>query len=1099
MGGGPRNSTASRFIGRARELAEIESLLDDAAAGHGGLALLPGEAGAGKSALLQRLSQRASERDFLVAWGRCWEQPGSPPLWPWVQILRQVVATQEGTKALSALGEDAALVHDLLRVAPSERGHEEATRFIMFDAVSRVLADASAQRPILLIFDDVHAADRAALLLLRFVGNTIRAARTAVVAAHRPAEGNVEKILAEIAAEGRRIPVPPMTPEEAATLYERTSGRSISETERKRLVGASGGNALLISELALIARERPVLEIEEETPIDDAVRTTVRLRLQQLAPATRTLLTGAAVIGRDIHRALVAGVTGIPEEELDAAVQAAVKQGILVPTDDGWAFAHDLIRQVLYHDVSPSDRAVLHIRAADAIEQRSKGSEHRAAEIAHHLLRGTGQEVRDRAMLLSRRAGDAAMSRFAYENAESHYRDALRLLDPDSPDIVDVLLDVARAQRMGGKKSDGRATCFDAIGLAEKRGDVIAVGRALATLTENRYVSKYNVDEQVIAMVDAVLPQLPQEQSKLRSSLMALRAMELWSLPEHATRRDEAGQIQADIDAARRSGDEEALAHALRCFVIVAGPDDLERRIESSRELAELAMALGLPASELIARGSLTSCLIEKGDALGFDEELARLVARAERVSHPLHLWVARSSETAQAAIRCDFERVKRLGDEGMAFAQEAEYAEGLMSWTLANICIAEHRGTLADMEPYAQAGKDMAPSIPTTRAGLAVIAAETGRPQDAQLELGPLMPELETAPKTPQWLAAMGLIGRAAAGIGEPSGCKAIYELLLPYASRHHYIPMIHPVSYHGSIAHTLGRLASILDLRDKALNHLEHALELHRRIGTPAWTAWSEYELARLLLEGNDEQRSLAQALLEAATETADHFRLSAISQAIEGVEKRPKRTRTKTSLSLVAEGEYWSIEHGDRTFRMKAVRGLHYLSILLENPDREFHALDLLMAVARSDPDQAQRHAPVASDALLDPTAKSAYKRRIDELREEIDDAEASADLGRRELAQNELDFIVAQLSTALGLKGRDRTWSDPGERARVSVTKSLKRCLTKIGDQDKELAYFLDSTIDTGMYCRFKGSISGWKVSVVRAGLPTARDAGSAHRR
>jgi predicted ATPase len=171
-------------VGRERELEELLGALEDAARGHGHLVLLTGEPGIGKTRLMVELAQLAARRDVRVVTGRCWEEGGAPPYWPWIQILRSAGGDLEQLAASEAESHARGTASG---VTP------ESERIRLFDAVARFLTDESAETPLLLTLDDVHAADEPSLLMLRFLGQTLSGTRLMLVASYRDADGRVRE------------------------------------------------------------------------------------------------------------------------------------------------------------------------------------------------------------------------------------------------------------------------------------------------------------------------------------------------------------------------------------------------------------------------------------------------------------------------------------------------------------------------------------------------------------------------------------------------------------------------------------------------------------------------------------------------------------------------------------------------------------------------------------------------------------------------------------------------------------------------------------------------------------------------------------------
>jgi len=212
------------FIGRDSELAELLAGLDDTAAGSGRLFLVAGEPGIGKSRLAYEAAARARDRGFKVAWGRCWEAGGAPVYWPWVQSLRTCVRDLEREELRSHLGAGAPFVAQIVAevaeilpdVHPPPPMGAEGGRFRLFDAVAVFLRHAGAGQPLMLVLDDLHAADAPSILLLRFVARELAEARVLVLGAYRDIDLDRDHpltiALAELSREpaARHIPRSPM-------------------------------------------------------------------------------------------------------------------------------------------------------------------------------------------------------------------------------------------------------------------------------------------------------------------------------------------------------------------------------------------------------------------------------------------------------------------------------------------------------------------------------------------------------------------------------------------------------------------------------------------------------------------------------------------------------------------------------------------------------------------------------------------------------------------------------------------------------------------------------------------------------------------------
>jgi hypothetical protein len=174
---------------------------------------------------------------------------------------------------------------------------------------------------------------------------------------------------------------------------------------------------------------------------------------------------------------------------------------------------------------------------------------------------------------------------------------------------------------------------------------------------------------------------------------------------------------------------------------------------------------------------------------------------------------------------------------------------------------------------------------------------------------------------------------------------------------------------------------------------------------------------------------------------------------------------------------EGEYWAIAYEGDAFRLKDSKGLRYLARLLAEPGQELHALDLVTGErTHSRPHRAVEPGLIASrpgDAgeVIDARAKSEYRRRLIELEEELEEARSFGDEERAARAEEERDFLVAELAGAFGLGGRPRRAASPSERARVSVTRAIRTAMARIREHSNTLGEHLERTIRTGTFCSY----------------------------
>jgi hypothetical protein len=235
--------------------------------------------------------------------------------------------------------------------------------------------------------------------------------------------------------------------------------------------------------------------------------------------------------------------------------------------------------------------------------------------------------------------------------------------------------------------------------------------------------------------------------------------------------------------------------------------------------------------------------------------------------------------------------------------------------------------------------------------------------------------------------------------------------------------------------------------------------AARLWNEIGAPYEAALARTVLAQALQAGGSEDRA---GLERQAART--------ILERIEVAASVPADTNV-----FCREGDYWSVVFEGRTVRVRDLKGMRYLAHLLAHPGRQFHVLDLVAA------ETGRQTAFGDAGEILDDRAKTAYRRRLAEIEEDIEQARALLDAPREAQADAERDFLVRELARAVGLGGRDRRAASASERARSGVTRAIRQGIARIGEHHPELGEHLNGAVRTGTYCAYvpdPGARAAW---------------------
>ncbi|HZJ72459.1 MAG TPA: AAA family ATPase, partial [Planctomycetota bacterium] len=326
--------TTGGLVGRERELGELGAALEAAEAGRGQLVLLVGEPGIGKTTLAHAFAAAATERGARMAWGRAWEAGGAPAFWPWVEVLRELCGDLDD-RAAAAVGPSLAVVGEMApeliaHLAPLPRPPEMApaqARFRLFDAVATLLRYSARAAPLLVVLDDLHAADAATLSLVQFAARQVRRSRVLVVGTLRDVEARLSPELAgelaRIARESRYLVLPRLGPGEVATwLAAAGGGDALADLLHRR----TEGNPLFLVETYRLLRADPRGGLAS---LPDGVREVIAARLRVLPDDCRRLLETAAILGRAVDLDLVAAMTGRSVDAVRAGLAEAVRAEVV--------------------------------------------------------------------------------------------------------------------------------------------------------------------------------------------------------------------------------------------------------------------------------------------------------------------------------------------------------------------------------------------------------------------------------------------------------------------------------------------------------------------------------------------------------------------------------------------------------------------------------------------------------------------------------------------------------------------------------------------------------------------------------------------------
>jgi DNA-binding SARP family transcriptional activator len=535
----PAEPARGLFVGRGRELAELSGALDDALSGAGRVVLLIGEPGVGKTRLADELIARARVRGARVMVGRCWEAGGAPAYWPWVQSLRAHVRETEPHVLRAQLGVGAA---ELAQLLPELRElfsdlpeppapESEGTRFRLFEAVSSLLRSATGDRPLVLMLDDLHAADEPSLLLLQFVAREIADSPLLMICAFRDVDPAMRDPLVSALAELVREPhttqiaLSGLSQDDVAEYIQLSTGIQPSPRLVEAVHTETEGNPLFVAEaVRLLDAEDQIADRDAHLRIPPGVRAVIDRRVGRLSERCRSLLVTASVLGREFGLDALVRLTEHPRDQLMDALGEASAERIVgdVPGSPGrLRFGHALIRDTLYDELAPAHRMQIHQEAAEALEEvHSHDLAPHLAELALHYHAAAPAGGAEKAIEYARSAGDQAASQLAYEEAARLYEMALTMVDRPS-DRCDLLLAIGDARARAGDSPASKEAFREAAELAEERTLSERLARAALGYGGRIIWERQLDDERLVPLLERALAALGGDDSPLRVRLLA--------------------------------------------------------------------------------------------------------------------------------------------------------------------------------------------------------------------------------------------------------------------------------------------------------------------------------------------------------------------------------------------------------------------------------------------------------------------------------------------------------------------------------------------------------------------------------------------------
>ncbi len=907
------------LVGREEELGLLRRHWERAKEGEGQVVLLSGEAGIGKSRLMQELKEQVVQEGATRIELRCSPYHQNSALYPITEHLQRVLGFQTGDspeeklrkltvgarRAVPLQSEAIPLLATLLSL-PHPEGYpplsltperqKQKTQEVL---VGWLMAEAE-QTAVYSAWEDLHWADPSTLELLSLFLDQIPTARMLALLTFRPEFTSPWGSRAYLS----QMTLNRLDRTQVGEMVERvTGGKDLSAEMVQQVIAKTDGVPLFVEELTKSVvemmrgqvtgdrlQEHSIVGAQHAAPvpvlgIPTTLQDTLMARLDRMNTAKEIAQIGAA-IGREFSYDLIRTVSPLDEPSLQQALAKLLEAELLyqrgLPPQVRYVFKHALVQDAAYQTLLKSTRQHYHQQIAQVLVGHFSDIVATQPElVAHHYAEaGLGKQ----AIPYWQRAGERAVQLPAYAEAVRFYHLALEALEHQEP--VDetqrctLLLALGEAQRKAGEYLVAQETCLRAADIARTLGAIesfVRAGLDLETLT-------YQVGlpaASAVRLLEEALQALEVKDSPLRAKTLGglARALQFSDASQPAV-----VYAQQAVAMARRIDDQELLATNLhRMLFVLQGPEHAQQRLACATEMLQLAETGKVKEELPEAHYWRAFCLLEWGDTSAADAAIDAYALLMEVQQQPIHIYVLKEFYVMRALMQGRFADSERLAQEGLATGQrlQTETAAGIFG--LQMFTLRREQGRLKELEPVVRYFVQQHSEAAAWRPGLALIYSELGRTKEARAEFEHLAQhDFADIPRDALWMGCMAYLVDVCTFLGDRSHAAILYQLLSPYAGRTVVIGQA-AVCY-GALSRYLGALATTLGRWDEAAQHFEDALAMNARMEAWPWLAHTQYQYATMLLTrdqpGDDEK---ARELLSAALLTARELDMRALEERI------------------------------------------------------------------------------------------------------------------------------------------------------------------------------------------------------------------------
>lgn len=816
------------LVGRRSERSRLQHVMAEVAAGNGAIVVLEGEAGIGKTRLAEAATSMAAAQGWQAVWGRCADDAGAPALWPW-------------TQAVLALGAGP--------LETPEGADPDLRRFSLFQDLRRRLEAASAQAPVLVVLDDVQAADATSLQLLGLLARHLGGLRVLVVLTVRTLGEELPEALVDCLAglarepRAQRVLLAGLSEGDVRELISAQVEGDEGEGLTAQVYARTEGNPFFVVELMELLRSEHRLE-PSALPLPPSVRDVLEQRLARLPQETVALLRLAALAGRDVELSLMQGASELSAETVISQLEPAVASRVLVenPVDWQWRFSHSLVQETLVAGLGRLPAARLHAQLAQALEARADGRLVEIERVAYHYFHAVPVTGTGLARRYATAAATAARQRLAHVEAAAHTRRALSLLGAgDGAVRHDLLVALGDDLLRSGRLQEAQKVVAEALALARELDDHDRLAEAASVwggVTLWNWRGYGVVDDDLVALLESLVSRAGEGDPGLRARLLGTLGVEL----AYSERRAEGiAYAMRAVELARELDDPALLGRTLNNYALVAwgSADRVIRRMAAADETLALS-GRGLPARTeffaLLHRGPMR---LHLGDVVGFEADLAAAGRIGASLTGPEVRPHLLYQETARAMLVGAWAEAEELAVQANDLFRDTSLWGASACWAIHQFTFRRREGRLDAVADLLREAADM--GLPLLQSIAVLATAEAGDVAAARR-----LRQRWPVAKAQDWTADVLMVVDAWLVLAMGGDVEAAYAELAPYGGRQ--IVVGTATACWGPYDAVLGDLATARGDTTAAAGHYRRAAEVGERVGSGWQTSAARAALARL-----------------------------------------------------------------------------------------------------------------------------------------------------------------------------------------------------------------------------------------------------------